>query len=42
MVLNFKALTNFDEHDNVLEQPKYYDEFFQARTLERRGTKKEK
>jgi hypothetical protein len=34
MVSNIQALTNFDEHDNVLEQPKYYDELFQARALE--------
>ena len=41
MVLNFKALTNSNEHDYVLEQPKYYDELFQPRALERRGSKEE-
>ena len=42
MVANFKAIAKSYEYDNILEQLEHNDEFFQARTLERRGTKKEK
>jgi hypothetical protein len=42
LVPDFKALTNLNEYDYVLEQPKYYDELFQARALECGGTKEEK